>query len=191
VEEIKAKYPPMVTTEKAIAIVQDVEDITEMHVTDITFTMDNLIGDISQYGTAAASAAEGEDTEADTALVTSAGSVGYFCALSMNYTADYDSFKEMAEYIGSLNDRMTIPQITAAYDSETGDVSGNFTVNMYYLTGTDRTYEAPKVEEFKSGVDNIFLSGGSGSTNSTSSDSTSGTSTGNTASESEGAADSE
>jgi hypothetical protein len=150
VEEIKAKYPSMVTTEKAIAIIQDMEDVTEVHISNISFLMNNLIGDISSYGT-------GTDAAGGTA-----SQVGYYDALSMNYEADYDSFKEMAAYISGLEDRMTMPAITAAYDNESGMISGTVTVNMYYLTGTGREYEPPVTEGISSGVSDIFLSGGNG-----------------------------
>ena len=147
VTDIIAKYPPDVTTEKAIMIVQGLEDVSGVEMTNISFIMNNLIGNIA--------------TNAGAAEETAAGApVGYYATLGMTYEADYASFKQMVSYINGLEDRTTIPAVTAAYDNETGNLSGVITVNMYYLTNTGREYEAPQVTGIEKGVDNIFRSGG-------------------------------
>ena len=172
VEEIIAKYPSNLTTEKAIAIVQNIEDMTEMHVSNISFLMDNLLGDISTFGSTAVATGDTvtDGTATDPAAVSQTPSgdtpIGYYASLSMNYEASYDSFKEMITYIYGLQDRMTIPAITAAYDNETGMISGVMTVDLYYLTNTGKEYEPPVVEGIQSGVSDIFRSGGVGIRNS-------------------------
>lgn len=173
VEDILAKYPADVTTEKAIAVVKAMEESTGVKITQVSFLMDNLVVNLSapaaaEEGVSSDTAADQTDTEdtdeADTAAAAEGtasmdmeeGTVGYYAALTMNYEASYDDFKEMVTYIKSLEDRTTITGVASAYDNETGLLSGTVTVNMYYLTGTKKEYEAPWIDGIQKGVNNIF-----------------------------------
>lgn len=150
VEEIIAKYPSDVTTEKAIAIVQEVENMSDMHVSSISFLMDNLIGDITALN---ATAETVQSIPAD-------AKVGYYAALSMNYDASYEGFKEMVAYISGLKDRVTIPSISATYDNETDRLAGVITIHLYYLTNTGKEYEEPEISGIGRGSENVFQSSG-------------------------------
>lgn len=150
VEEIIAKYPSDVTTEKAIAVVKEIENMTDMHVSSISFLMDNLIGDIAALNTA---------EETVQAAPTDA-KVGYYAALSINYDASYKGFKEMVDYINGLKDRVTIPSISVTYDNETDRLAGVITIYLYYLTNTGKEYEEPEIRGIGNGVENIFQSSG-------------------------------
>ena len=183
VEDIIAKYPSDMTTEKAISIIQKVEEDTGAHITAINFTMNNLVGSLdslsgntssAQTQTETGSEPESYDdvsaetdtqtTDVSVTQVTSGGQAGYYASLSMNYEAAYNEFKEMVSYINGLKDRCTVPEISAAYDDATGKLTGTITVNMYYLTETGREYEVPQISGIPSGVSNIFQSGGGGAT---------------------------
>ena len=159
VRDVIAKYPPQVPTEKAIVIVQELEQLSGVHVTNISFSMDNVIGSL-------ASAVAGEPTVSDgTEGTQSAGPavgtyLGYYDTLALTYEAEYTALKDIASYIAGLRDRATIPAVTAAYDSETGNLSGVITVNMFYLTNTGKEYEAPRITGMDKGVEDIFRSGG-------------------------------
>lgn len=182
VEDIIAKYPPDVTTEKAIAFVQDMENATDMKVTDINFLMNNLIGVVSAAQTQAPAADTGtaEDTSdvgaADAAIsgtdttaapaadgntaVPAGVPVGYYATVSMSYQASYQGLKDIIDYVTSQKDRMTIPAITVSYDETTGGLNGILTVNMFYLTNTGREYEPPKVQGINRGVTDVFGTSG-------------------------------
>lgn len=180
IEEIIAKYPADVTTEKALAIVKDMEESTGIKITQTSFLMDNLVMNLSEgavadesvsadasaentdnadtVDAAAAESADGTNTAAPTEGTALAKDdiAGYYAALTMNYEASYDDFKKMVAYIKTFEDRTTITAAASAYDSETGLLSGTLTVNMYYLTGTGKEYEAPQVDESNKGVNNLF-----------------------------------
>lgn len=177
VEDIIAKYPADVTTEKAIAVVKAMEDSTGVKITQTSFLMDNLVAELSALtpaeesvsadtGDAQTDAADipadttdAADTAVDEGAVsadTTEGIVGYYAALTMNYEASYDDFKKMVAYLRSLEDRTTITAVASAYDSETGLLSGTVTVNMYYLTGTGKEYKAPQIDGIQKGVNNLF-----------------------------------
>lgn len=111
VEEIIAKYPADVTTEKAIAIVKSMEDSTGVKITQASFVMDNLVLDLSSSasaeegvpmdaasegtdetepasdGTDAAEPASegtaGTETAAAGAEETAEAAIGYYAALTM------------------------------------------------------------------------------------------------------------
>lgn len=149
IADIIAKYPPYVPTEKAIEIIQQLENRTGVHVRNISFSMNNVIVSLEDYTWV-------EDAEVQAASA-GAASVGYRDTLSMSYEAEYSEFKEMVAYIDRMTDRTTIPSITASYDSSTGYVSGAVTVNMFYLTETGKEYETPDITGISKGLRNIFV----------------------------------
>ena len=141
IQDIVAKYPADLTTEKAIYIVQTMENQNEVSVSNISFQMGNLLMSFSQGL---------DDAQPPT---------GYFSTLGMSYIATYEGFKDMIRFFNNMEDRTTITTINAAYDRTEDLVSGSFTVNMYYLTGTGKEYEMPYLGNFEKGIDCIFGAG--------------------------------
>ena len=159
VQDVIAKYPPDVTTEKAIVIIQELEELSGVHVTNISFAMDNVIGNLATAVASEPAVSDGtEDSESTGPVV--GMYLGYYDTLAMTYESEYTSLKDIISYIAGLKDRTTVPAITAAYDSETGNLSGVITVNMFYLTNTGKEYEAPRITGINKGVEDIFRSGG-------------------------------
>lgn len=152
IADIVAKYPPAVPTEKAIEIIQEIEDRTGMRVSNISFSMNNQVVNL-----AASTQTMGEEGQV---VPTGVYSVGYRDTIGMSYEAKYSDFKEMIAYIHGLSDRMTISSVSASYDKENGMISGVITVNMYYLTNTGREYDEPNITNPNKGVPNIFLERG-------------------------------
>ena len=161
VQDIIAKYPIDVPTEKVIKIVQDMQDINGVDVSDFSVVPGNMIGSVSNISVsdinaaAAAEGTEGEGGEAQAAAPAATG-VGYYTMANVSYEASYESFKEMVWYMAGLDDRTTIPMISSSSDPESGLVSGSVTFRMYYLTGTGKDYKDPELEPQDTGVDNIF-----------------------------------
>lgn len=154
IRDIIAKYPSYVPTEKAIEIIQQIENRTGVHMRSIGFSMAGLVISLDGYSWV--------EDEGGQVTSTGASSVGYRDTLSMSYEAGYDDFKDMVDYIGRLTDRTTVPSITASYDSSTGNVSGAVTINMYYLTETGKEYEKPDITGIRKGLSNIFIGGTGG-----------------------------
>ncbi len=204
-EDIVAKYPSDMTTEKAIESLQDYEDhSSDFHISDITFAMsmpmgvttdttvdsatdggDTASGTTGDATTDAAtdSTADGGDTASgttgDAATDTTDGSTdstasdttdgtegtttdgtatvaGYYASIGIRYEASYTGLKEMIAYVNAFKDRTTITQFTAAFDDATGKLSGEMTLNMYYITNTGKDYVPPVFEFMPKGVNNIF-----------------------------------
>lgn len=142
VQDIIAKYPADLTTEKAIVILQDMENFTGMEVSSVSFLTGVLLMNFT-----------------NPAEETNIPPTGYYSALSMSYTASYDEYKQMLDYMSRLEDRMIAPTVSATYDRVVDMVSGSITVNMYYLTNTGKEYEVPVIHGIDKGVESIFGAG--------------------------------
>jgi hypothetical protein len=173
IKELLEKYPNDVTEEKAMDILQDIEDRADFKVSQVSFVADNVLGAVEDESTEAsdtdtAASAEGTDTEPAVVLdesgevdvVENANDVaGGYLAATVEYKASYKGLKQLMTYVNKYADRMTIPAITATYDSETGKLSGTFTLNMYYVRLVGREYQAPEIEGISKGVTDIFGTG--------------------------------
>ncbi len=144
-EKIVSRYPSALPTEKVLSVIQNMEDASGAHISNINFQMGTQLMGFSNT-------VEGQEKPP----------VGYFSSVSMNYTASYEAMKQMVYYFNTLADRCTVPAISAVYDQETDQLTGMVTVNLYYLTNTGREYEAPAFGSYPNGVDSIFGGGSAG-----------------------------
>lgn len=176
-ENIIAKYPSDIKTEKVIWVLQDIEDHNDYHISNITFAMYNPLQisadvsdavDSSSDNTTSDDTADAstETTEADTSESSDDSSTdtseasgpvtGYYASIGVTYDATYDGLKDMLAYVNEFSDRITITSFTSAADSETGRLSGDMTFNMYVVTNTGKDYVEPKFDIMLKGVQNIF-----------------------------------
>lgn len=103
------------------------------------------------------SAADGTDDAAADASADTMGNVtGYYASIGIRYEASYNGLKEMIAYVNAFQDRTTITQFTAAFDDATGKLTGEMTLNMYYITNTGKEYVPPVFDFMPKGVSNIF-----------------------------------
>lgn len=91
------------------------------------------------------------DASADTSVV-----AGYYASIGIRYEASYSGLKEMIAYVNEFKDRTTITQFSAAFDDATGKLTGEMTLNMYYITNTGKEYVPPVFDFMPKGVSNIF-----------------------------------
>lgn len=69
------------------------------------------------------------------------------------------SYEGLKDYLRDLADEQyskSMDNISLTFDKETGYLSGTFTVNMYYLLGSDREYVPQTIDGVSLGTDNIF-----------------------------------
>ena len=50
----------------------------------------------------------------------------------------------------------TIQGVSISYNETDGMLTGNMTMNTYYLLGTDKVYSSPYIPDMQMGVDTIF-----------------------------------
>ena len=62
----------------------------------------------------------------------------------------------MIAYVNEFKDRTTITQFSATFDDATGKLTGEMTLNMYYITNTGKEYVPPVFDFMPKGVSNIF-----------------------------------
>lgn len=187
-KDIIAAYPADMKTEKVIETLQEFEDkSSNFHITDVTFAMNMPIGADNSIAAADGSAAASTDTTEDTTTTQETqttesadtqstestestpenttgptGNVeGYYASIGIRYEASYEGLKDMIAYVNKFKDRTTIAQFSASFDNSTGKLTGDMTLNMYYLENTGKDYVPPVFENMPKGVNNIF--GGSSS----------------------------
>lgn len=178
--DIIERYPADLKTEKVIGILQSIEDNSDdFHISNITFLMgspmlaadtiadasaDSGTADTSSSDTQAASTETADTQTADTQTSNGGTTVGtntsqvrgYYASIGIQYEVSYAGLKKMIQYVNEYPDRMTITDFQSAYDSETGKLSGNMTINMYYMMNTGKEYIPPEFEGISKGVSNIF-----------------------------------
>ncbi len=179
-KEIIENYPSDMKTEKVIETLQAIEDDNEgnFHISEITFLMNNPLvaatdanaaatddGSTDSTDTSAAESTESSDSEqstenadstTDDATSASKPVAGYYASIGIKYKANYLGLKDMINYVNEFKDRTTITKFSATYDSETGGVTGEMTLNMYYLNNTGKDYVPPIFDHMLKGTDNIF-----------------------------------
>lgn len=97
-----------------------------------------------------------DDATTDASADTSGNVAGYYASIGIRYEASYNGLKEMIAYVNAFQDRTTITQFTAAFDDATGKLTGEMTLNMYYITNTGKDYVPPVFDFMPKGVSNIF-----------------------------------
>ena len=140
-EEIQAPYPSQIKRTDQVMYLANMENI---------FARDLKIKSMSMSAMAEVATNAGEEggTEATVKL--------YKMPLSYSFLCTYDGFKDMVNYIFEDGDRKSINVVTLAFDSETGNLQGNITVDLYTLTGTDKEYKPTTIPPTTTGINDIF-----------------------------------
>jgi len=137
-DAIVDKYPSKVTPEKSIKFVKEMEESTGVEVSNIAFNVEENI-----YS----SSFTNENGESI---------LGYVSGLQLSYKTTYDGLKKMMDYINLYSERMNVKEFSAAYNQETGKLTGTVLINRYSLTGFGKEYEAPVISDVNISTGNIF-----------------------------------
>ncbi|KSV57572.1 hypothetical protein [Acetivibrio ethanolgignens] len=81
---------------------------------------------------------------------------GYCSQVMISYETTYEDLKKALAFFAEHKDRITVSEITTAYNALTGGLTGAMTLSMYSLEGTERTYSEPLIAYTATGVDNVF-----------------------------------
>lgn len=77
--------------------------------------------------------------------------------VTMNYLVSYEGLKRSIKNICVQDNRMTIDNMTVAYDETTGLLTGMTSVNMYCIPGqAGKEYVTPNFSSVLLGTDNLF-----------------------------------
>ncbi len=117
---------------------------------------DSAASDTSATADTQSAGEKTDDAATDASADTSGNVAGYYASIGIRYEASYNGLKEMIAYVNAFQDRTTITQFTAAFDDATGKLTGEMTLNMYYITNTGKEYVPPVFDFMPKGVSNIF-----------------------------------
>lgn len=117
---------------------------------------DSAAGDTSAAADTQSAGEKTDDAATDASADTVENVAGYYASIGIRYEASYNGLKEMIAYVNAFQDRTTITQFTAAFDDATGKLTGEMTLNMYYITNTGKEYVPPVFDFMPKGVSNIF-----------------------------------
>ena len=160
------RFPADILPEDSIMMVKTLEDYTRTEVANIAFGSEAEV----VYTPAADAATTTADAAADTtaaAATTAASPVStdgnayadthmYEVPLSISISCTYDDFKGLVRYIYNQQERESIQGVSISYNETDGMLTGNMTMNTYYLLGTDKVYSSPYIPDMQMGVDTIF-----------------------------------
>ena len=74
----------------------------------------------------------------------------------MTFDTTYNGLKQIILNVINHEDFKNITELTVSYDSSTGRLSGEMTIDYYYLEGTDKEYVMPNPGLINHGTDNVF-----------------------------------
>lgn len=80
----------------------------------------------------------------------------YRTQVTMQFNGTYAGLKKAVLYVADQSGRMTLDNVNASYDTSTGNLTGTIIVNIFSMSGTDRTYTEPDAGSVAYGTDNIF-----------------------------------
>lgn len=143
--EYLACFPANIKEESEIMYAVELENNVDIKFNSLNYgTPIDLLGTQEQV-------VEGEEGAEPTTTV------GGFCLpLTASYLSTYNGLKSTITHTNMHQNRMVIDQVTASYDAATGNLVGDMTINMFYMTGTENAYAEPYVPSMGIGVSNIF-----------------------------------
>lgn len=80
----------------------------------------------------------------------------YKTQLNMTFTSTYEGFKSMLNSIPTDTAKQSISNVTASFDTTTGNLMGTIVIDKFYMTGTTQGYVPPSINDVSVGTDNVF-----------------------------------
>ena len=80
----------------------------------------------------------------------------YRTQVTLQFNGTYAGLKKAVLYVADQSGRMTLDNVNASYDTSTGNLTGTIIVNIFSMSGTERTYTEPDAGSVAYGTDNIF-----------------------------------
>lgn len=167
------RFPADILPEDSIMMVKTLEDYTRTEVANIAFGSEAEVvytpaADAATTTADATAATDTTTTDAAATITTASTSPVstdgtayadthmYEVPLSISISCTYDDFKGLVRYIYNQQERESIQGVSISYNETDGMLTGNMTMNTYYLLGTDKVYSSPYIPDMQMGVDTIF-----------------------------------
>lgn len=82
--------------------------------------------------------------------------IGYKLTMTITYETTYEYLKKCITEIVDYEEQKSIDGITIAFDSNTGNLTGNIIVSAYALEGLNTQYKSSVITDITTGSDNPF-----------------------------------
>lgn len=171
IAELTEKFPAGMTTEKIIYVLDQLEDQYHFTISSESFSGQELFFPAGgeqytpQPDPEAVTEIEGESTAAaapQTEPAVVEPIYGYRSGVSITFQTTYGEFKNAIDFLNGYGERISIQNVSIAYDASTGQLSGSLNLHFYSLLAQldgilePRSYEEPQVSGIWVGVENIF-----------------------------------
>jgi Tfp pilus assembly protein PilO len=132
--------PSNLTSEDEILYAYDLENKYDMSITSLSMPQAELAYTMNKDG----------KNSLDS------GKLLYKVPVAIACNVSYAGIKDYLRELTNEKYSKSIDNVSLTFDKATGYLSGTFTVNMYYLLGSDREYVPQAVDGVSLGTDNIF-----------------------------------
>ena len=146
VDLVLKDFPSEILPETAILYMREYEKKDDMEISNLSLVSDNLLYTLGQTPSA-----DGTIPPADPAAVSL-----FDRQISCTFQCPYDSFKDVVKKIQEYKFKQNVEALTLSFDTSSGKLSGNMTVNMNHGTNTENEPMEIESPDIKTGVNNIF-----------------------------------
>jgi len=162
-EKVLSEFPSEIYQDNTIMYLQGIKDEYKLDFPTVAMGEETLfytlgsgaVGDVS-LDTPPAEGTETATPAEDGELVpTTDGYNCYSATFPVTYTGDYDDIKSVIDYIKGGDFRMTLDEISIAFNDQEGYYEGSLTFTSYAVNGGDRTTDHADVN-VQTGTNNIF-----------------------------------
>lgn len=163
-EAVLAEFPSELYQDNTIMYLQGVKDKYKFNFPSVTMGEETLfytlgagaVGDVTVADNSSASTdAAASDVTIDDSAATASGYNCYSASFPVTYEGDYKDIKDVIDYIKNGDYRMTLDDVTIAFNEQTGKYEGDMTITSYAVNGDDRTTDHADVN-VQTGTNNIF-----------------------------------
>ncbi len=160
-EAILAEFPSELYQDNTIMYLQNVKDKYKFNFPSVTMGEETLfytlgtgaVGDVTVD--TSASSDSSSDVTLDDSSATVSGYNCYSASFPVSYEGDYKDIKDVIDFIKNGDERMTLDEVSIAFNDQTGKYEGDMTITSYAVNGEDRTTDHADVN-VQIGTNNIF-----------------------------------
>lgn len=154
--DILAYFAPNLDQEQTVMFLKGVEETFEFSANSATLGRPTMF---YVLGSGAVTGANVENIASDAKVCT-------YAEFPISYEGEYEGIKDILDYVNNYKYKMNITSSTISYDMETKLCTGTINLVMYSVSGTDALPDDINID-VPTGVENLFLGGGSGVTSQT------------------------
>ena len=139
------EFPADVLEEDILVLALDTEEVAWINYSNINMGTKEALKVIPQEMVAAAGIEELQQE-----IIFAQRTTGYVNEV------DYENLKDVVKEINAQDDRLNISNITYGRNTETGLLEGTIEVTFYSVIGTGKEYVPQKLEDYESGLEDLF-----------------------------------